>query len=93
MTGDCHLKSQAGHWDRNTEDWIFDDVSSPCIDAGDPNAPLGAEAFPNGGYANLGAHGGTSEASRSYFGEPVCETHIAGDINGDCRSTTSTWIS
>ncbi len=85
VVGDYHLKSQAGHWDRATETWVFDEVTSPCIDAGDPNAPLGAEPFPNGGYVNLGACGGSLEASRSYFGEPVCETHIAGDINGDCK--------
>jgi hypothetical protein len=29
-------------------------------------------------------YGGTVEASKSYFGEPVCETIVAGDINGDC---------
>ncbi len=85
VTGDYHLKSQAGHWDRAAESWVFDEVTSPCIDAGDPNAPLGDEPFPNGGYVNMGAYGGTAEASRSYFGEPVCETRIAGDINGDCR--------
>ncbi len=33
----------------------------------------------------MGAYGGTAEASKSYFGKPVCETIIAGDINGDCR--------
>jgi len=33
----------------------------------------------------MGAYGGTGEASKSYFGEPVCETIVAGDINGDCR--------
>ena len=27
---------------------------------------------------------GPLEASRSYFGGPVCERQIAGDINGDC---------
>ncbi len=85
VAGDYHLKSQAGHWDRAVETWVFDKMTSPCIDAGDPNAPLDDEPFPNGGYANLGAYGGTTEASRSYFGEPVCETHIAGDINGDCK--------
>ena len=31
------------------------------------------------------AYGGTEEASKSYFGEPVCETPVAGDINGDCK--------
>jgi hypothetical protein len=33
----------------------------------------------------MGAYGGTAEASKSCFGGPVCETIIAGDINGDCR--------
>ncbi len=84
IAGDYHLKSQAGHWDQETETWLLDDVTSPCIDAGDPNGFLGSEPFPNGGYVNLGAYGGTLEASRSYFGKPVCENQIAGDINGDC---------
>ncbi len=36
---------------------------------------------------------GTVEASRSYFGEPVCETIIDGDINGDGRvDFTDLWI-
>ena len=83
--GDYHLKSQAGHWDAETKSWIRDGVTSLCIDAGDPNVALGLEPFPNGGYVNLGAYGGTAEASRSYFGAPVCATPIAGDINGDCR--------
>ncbi|MCP4593333.1 MAG: hypothetical protein GY842_21570 [bacterium] len=83
--GDCHLKSQAGRWDPNSASWVQDDVTSPCVDAGDPNSPIGYEPFPNGGVINIGAYGGTVEASKSYFGEPLCETIIAGDINGDCR--------
>jgi len=83
--GDYHLMSQAGRWDPNSESWIQDEVTSPCIDAGDPNSPIGYEPFPNGGIINMGAYGGTPEASKSYFGEPVCETIIAGDLNGDCR--------
>ncbi|GAI91994.1 unnamed protein product, partial [marine sediment metagenome] len=83
--GDYHLKSQAGRWDANEGQWRKDDVTSLCIDAGDPISPIGYEPFPNGGIINMGAYGGTSEASKSYFGEPVCETIVAGDINGDCR--------
>ncbi|MBN1360523.1 MAG: hypothetical protein JW993_08025 [Sedimentisphaerales bacterium] len=83
--GDYHLKSQAGRWDRATESWVADDVTSPCIDAGDPASPIADEPFPNGGVVNLGAYGGTAEASKSYFGAPVCQTHLAGDINGDCN--------
>jgi len=83
--GDYHLKSQAGRWDANEGRWTKDDVTSPCIDAGDPMSPIGLESFPNGGRVNMGAYGGTVEASKSYFGGPVCETLVAGDINGDCR--------
>ena len=83
--GDYHLKSQAGRWDPNSQSWVQDDVTSPCIDAGDPMSPIGLEPFPNGGFVNMGAYGGTPEASKAYFGEPVCETIVAGDINGDCQ--------
>jgi hypothetical protein len=83
-SSDYHLKSQAGRWDANEGRWTKDEVTSPCIDAGDPKSPIGLEPFPNGGRINMGAYGGTIEASKSYFGEPVCETIVAGDINGDC---------
>ncbi len=84
-SGDYHLKSQAGRWDPNSKSWVQDTVTSPAIDAGDPLEPVGYEPFPNGGIINMGAYGGTAEASKSYFGEPVCETIVAGDINGDCK--------
>jgi len=82
--GDYHLKSQAGRWDVNEGRWTKDDVTSPCIDAGDPMSPIGLEPFPNGGRVNMGVYGGMAEASTSYFGEPVCEIIVAGDVNGDC---------
>ena len=84
VDGDYHLKSQAGRWDANEGRWTKDEETSLCIDAGDPASPIGLEPFPNGGIINMGAYGGTAEASKSYFGEPVCETIVAGDINGDC---------
>ncbi len=84
IDGDYHLKSQAGRWDPKSSSWIQDDVTSPCIDAGDLATPLGYEPFPNGGIINMGAYGGTHEASKSYFDTPICNTIIAGDINGDC---------
>ena len=46
---------------------------------------IGYEPFPNGGKINMGASGGTELASKSYFGKPVCDAVIAGDINGDCK--------
>jgi hypothetical protein len=84
-SGDYHLKSQAGRWDPENKIWVQDAVTSPCIDAGDPKSPIGLEPFPNGGIINMGAYGGTREASKSYFGKPPCETIVAGDINGDCK--------
>jgi len=65
VVGDYHLKSQAGRWDPETASWVQDDVTSPCIDAGDPNSPLGDEPSPNGGIINMGFYGGTAQASLS----------------------------
>ena len=63
---------------------MVDDVTSPCVDAGHEMRPIGLEPFPNGGIINMGAYGGTPEASKSYFDKPPCETILAGDVNGDC---------
>ena len=63
--GDYHVKSQAGRWDPATQSWVSDDVTSPCIDAGDPASAVGHESSPNGGIVNMGVYGGTTEASRS----------------------------
>ncbi|MHC4117625.1 MAG: right-handed parallel beta-helix repeat-containing protein [Planctomycetota bacterium] len=65
--GDYHLKSQAGRWDPASDSWVIDEVTSPCIDAGNPDHPDGAifEPDPNGGRINMGAYGGTPEASKS----------------------------
>jgi len=84
VNGDYHVKSQGGRYDPNTQSWVQDDATSPCIDVGDPNSPLELEPFPNGGLINMGAYGGIAEASKSYFGKPICEIIVAGDINGDC---------
>jgi len=50
-----------------------------------PMTPINLEPFPNGGMINMGAYGGTIEASKSYFGKEPCQTIIAGDVNGDCE--------
>jgi len=84
VMGDYHLKSQGGRYDLNEGGWTTDDGTSVCIDAGNPMSPIGAEPFPNGGIVNMGAYGGTAEASKSWFGGPPCEIIVAGDINGDC---------
>ena len=71
--GDYHLKSEGWRWNANSESWTWDDVTSRCIDAGDPACPLGDELMsvprdPNNIYGvnrriNMGAFGGTYQAS------------------------------
>lgn len=63
--GDYHLKSRAGRWDPIRQNSILDDVTSPCIDEGDPTSTFSLEPLPNGDRINMGAYGGTSEASKS----------------------------
>jgi len=84
IDGDYHLLSQAGRWDPIAETWVKDEETSPCIDAGDPNSPIGLEPFPTGGRMNMGACGAGEKASKTYFGGTECDVILAGDINGDC---------
>ncbi len=63
--GDYHLKSQAGRWNPGSETWISDNLTSDCIDAGDPDSEIGLEPDPNGSVINIGAYGGTTQASKS----------------------------
>jgi hypothetical protein len=67
VDGDYHLKSQAGRWDPVSESWVIDDITSPCIDVGDPLTPVMYEPHPRGYYINMGAYGGTETASKSYI--------------------------
>ena len=63
--GDYHLLSNRGrHWILH-DVWVLDKVTSPCIDAGDPESDATQESLPNGGRVNLGAYGGTPFASLS----------------------------
>jgi hypothetical protein len=64
-SGDIHLKSQSGRWDPTSKGWITDNVTSPCIDAGEPEMLVNDEPEPNGGRINMGTYGGTVEASKS----------------------------
>ena len=76
--GDYHLKSEGHRWDGDSGIWIYDHVTSRCIDAGDPASPLGEEPMsvprdPDNRYGvntriNMGAFGGTSQASMSPLG-------------------------
>ena len=64
-SSDYHLKSNSGRWDPNSQSWVQDDVNSPCIDAGEPNTDWTNELWPHGKRINMGAYGGTTEASMS----------------------------
>ena len=62
---DYHLKSQAGRWNPQIQKWVYDSTTSPCIDRGKSSENWTAELWPHGKRKNLGAYGGTPEASMS----------------------------
>ena len=99
--GDYHLLSSRGRYLKvNPDDfngknslWIIDDVDSPLLDAGDPLDDFDAEPEPNGGRINIGAYGGTNQASRSNWPLPA-----DFDRNGivdleDFASFSDQWLS
>ena len=63
---DYHLRSVFGRYEPSSDSWVNDSEYeySPCIDAGDPQDPVGAEPLTNGKRINMGAYGGTAEASK-----------------------------
>ena len=66
---------------------------SPAIDAGDPSTPVGAETAPNGKIVEVGAYGGTAQASRS----PTTFLNITAPNGGETLfeglTTNVTWTS
>jgi len=88
VDGDYHLKSEGWSWDVKRNRWTYDDVTSCCIDAGNPGSPLGEELLsipddPNNIWGqnlriNMGAYGGTAEASM-----PPYDWAILGDLTND----------
>lgn len=70
--GDYHLQSEYGRWDPNMLEWVYDPDTSPCIDAGTPYDTTPSdpddwqnELWPHGKRINMGAYGGTPQASMS----------------------------
>jgi hypothetical protein len=75
--GDYHLLSKRGRFWPEHDIWVLDNVTSPCIDGGDPATDPSNEPMPNGARINMGAYGRTRYASMS-------ETRwFDADINGD----------
>lgn len=90
--GDYHLDSEYGRWDEVSGQWVIDDRTSRCIDAGDPADGTGYEINPNGGLINMGAFGGTALASKGSSDgeeppdEPAkCIDPPSMDTNDDCK--------
>ena len=85
---DYHLKSTGWRWDSERQRWHYDDVTSPCIDAGNPGSPLKDEVpatpdDPTNRWGinlriNMGAYGGTAEASLAPHG-----WNLPTDLNND----------
>ena len=91
---DYHLKSHTGRWDTANQTWVLDDVNSQCIDAADPNSDWAAELWPHGKRANMGAYGGTPEASmsQSSIGN-IADLNCDGKVDfGDLMLFTHKWL-
>lgn len=86
---DLHLKSEFGRWDSDAGHWTSDDVTSSCIDAGDPNSVWSSETWPNGKRVNMGAYGGTIQAGRN--GNPA-DFDVDGKVGfGDFADFAGSW--
>ncbi|MBN2592049.1 MAG: S8 family serine peptidase [Sedimentisphaerales bacterium] len=87
-SGDYHLKSAGWRWDIERRRWHYDEMTSPCIDAGNPGSLLDDELLniPDGPSnlwgtnlrINMGCFGGTDQA-----GVPPHGWSLLADINND----------
>ena len=98
---DYHLRSEYGRFVADGEPdqsgygggtWVYDDVTSPCIDAGNPALCPAGEIMPNGGRLNVGAYGHTFQASRSPW--PLrCDADHDGFVGmNDLVVLTENWL-
>ncbi len=75
---DYHLLSTEGRYDTSNQEWTYDQIDSPCIDAGKPTRITGFEPWPNGLRSNIGAYGQTKQASKSNR----CKVYHVDGTNG-----------
>jgi hypothetical protein len=83
-----HLKSAGWRWAGSQAGWTWDDVTSRCVDSGNPGTPLRNELLsvprdPNNMWGRnvrveMGAYGGTSQASM-----PPNGWALLADLNND----------
>ena len=94
---DFHLQSAYGRWtsassvepEPNSKSWVTDSNTSLCIDAGDPNSDWSNEPWPNGKRINMGAYGGTNQASMN--GNPA-DFNIDRSVNfADFAEFSNNW--
>jgi hypothetical protein len=91
--GDYHLRSERGRYWPEHNVWVLDTVTSPCIDAGDPNDDPSDEPLPNGGRINMGAYGGTRYASMREKTNPYPDVNGDGVINlSDLSELIDQWL-
>jgi len=101
---DCHLKSEGWRWDSGRSIWTWDEITSACIDAGNPGSPLGDEllsipGYPDNPYGeniriNMGSYGGTAEASMPPYGWALLgDLTNDGTVNvEDCAGQAADWL-
>ena len=77
--GDYHIRSERGRYWPRFDVWVLDKATSPCVDAGDPAADVANEPMPNGDRINIGAYGGTIEASLSPGIQPSAPSEKASN--------------
>jgi hypothetical protein len=86
---DLKLFAQYFPSDINTKGWMTDSITSPCINAGDPNFDWTTEIWPNGKRIDIGAFGATNQASKS--GNPA-DLNLDGIVNfEDFAEVSRTW--
>ncbi len=85
-SGDYHLQSTSGRYNETSNSWTYDSHQSPCIDMGDPSESVSNELAPNGSRLNMGAYGGTRQASKS---PEVSVYHVDGTTGRDWNNGSS----
>ena len=95
--GNYRLLSNRGRYWPEHDVWILDDITSSCIDGGDPLDDPSMEPVPNGNLINMGAYGGTAYASMSLLpmtGEVLPQEVIeqVHGVEGGFWNETSTWF-
>jgi hypothetical protein len=91
---DFHLQSTEGRWDASQKTWVVDVIHSPCIDTGNPVSDWTAEIWPNGQRINVGAFGGTKQASKSLSTSGnIADIDSSGSVGvGDLDRLVKKWL-